>query len=45
MGRLEIFDLPIGRTMDLIACLSIYNGGADQKIKKKYKYDEAMMLG
>lgn len=44
MGRLEIFDLPIGRAMDLIACLSIYNGGSEQKIKKKYTYDEAMAL-
>ena len=44
MGRLEIFDLQYGRAMDLIACLSIYNGGAEQKIQKKYSYDEAMNL-
>lgn len=44
MGRLEIFDLPHGRTMDLIACMSIYNGGAEQKVKHKYSYDEAMAL-
>lgn len=44
MSRLEIFDLPYGRTMDLIACLSIYNGGAEQKIQKKYSFQEAMLL-
>lgn len=44
MSRLEIFDLPYGRTMDLIACLSIFNGGAEQKVKKKLTYDEAMGL-
>jgi hypothetical protein len=30
--------------MDLISCLSIYNGGAEQKIKKKWSYDEVMAL-
>ena len=36
---------PLGEMLDMIACLSIYEGLAEpKKIKKKWNYDDAMML-
>lgn len=45
MDRQETMNTRYGEMMDMIACLSIYNGGAEQKMpKKKYTFDEAMAL-
>lgn len=37
MSRQEILITPIGEMLDLLACLSIYEGGGNQKIKKDKK--------
>lgn len=45
MTRQEIMNTPHGEMMDMIACLSIYEGLAEpKKYKKKWNYDEAMSL-
>lgn len=45
MDRQETLCTRFGEMLDLINCLSIYNGGAEQKAeKKKYTFDEAMAL-
>ena len=33
-----------GEFLDLIACLAIYNGGAEEKTKKTWTFSEAMAL-
>ena len=45
MTRQEVITTPYGEMQDMINCLLIYNGGADQKIRKrKLTFDEAMSL-
>lgn len=45
MKRQEIIATRYGEMLDMISCLSIYNGGAEQKIKKrKLSFDEALSL-
>lgn len=34
MGKEEILCTPIGEMMDMLSCLSIYEGGAKQKAPK-----------
>lgn len=42
MSREEIDVTPYGEMVDLITCLSIFNGTAEQK--RKLSYDEAIKL-
>lgn len=42
MTRQETLDTPYGEMLDLINCLAIYNGGADEK--RKLTFDEIMNL-
>jgi hypothetical protein len=48
MSKREILITPYGEMMDMIACLSIYDGNAVPKSKKKNKrytaFDEAIKL-
>jgi len=45
MDRRETLTCRYGQMLDLIACLSIYNGTAEPKRKKKvYTFDEAIKL-
>lgn len=45
MDKREILVTPMGEMLDMISCLSIYNGVAKQKKKKrKLSYQEIMML-
>lgn len=48
MTRQEILCTPIGEMQDMISCLAIYEGTAEQKIekakKKHWSYDEAIAL-
>lgn len=45
MDRREIINTRYGEMLDMIACLSIFNGGAEQKnVGKKLTYDEVMEL-
>lgn len=43
MGRKETLLTTVGEMMDLMNCLSIYNGSAEPK-KPKLTYDEAISL-
>lgn len=43
MSRTEVLLTKVGEMMDMIACLSIYNGAAEPKERKK-TYDEVMSL-
>lgn len=40
----EILLMRYGDMMDMIACIAIDAGGAEQKIRKRYSYEEAMRL-
>lgn len=42
MTRQEVFDVPYGEMVDLINCLAIYNGGAEEK--RKLTFDEILNL-
>lgn len=46
MSKQEILVTPFGEMQDMIACLSIFNGNARQKINrsKDMTYDEAINL-
>ena len=45
MTRDEVLCTRYGEMLDMIDCLSIYNGGAEPKRKAKvYTYDEAIAL-
>ena len=45
MGRQEVINSRFGEMEDLISCLSIYNGAAEQATKKKPKsFDEIMQM-
>ena len=45
MGRQEVINSRFGEMEDLISCLSIYNGAAEQVTKKKPQtFDEIMMM-
>ena len=46
MSKQEILVTPFGEMQDMIACLSIYNGTARQKItgSKDMTYDEVMNM-
>ena len=43
MDKQEIYWTPIGEMMDMLACLSIYEGGAKQK-KGKMDFNEFLKL-
>lgn len=43
MSKQEILWTPIGEMLDLLACLSIYEGGAKQK-KPKMSFEEFLKL-
>ena len=43
MGKEEILCTPIGEMLDMISCLSIYEGGAKQK-PPKLSFDEILKL-
>lgn len=43
MGRQEILSTRWGEMMDMIACLSIYNG-AEPEEKKQYSFEDVMKL-
>jgi len=43
MDKQEIYWTPIGEMLDLLSCLSIYEGGAKQK-KPKMSFQEILML-
>lgn len=45
MQKTEIMDLKYGEMMDMINCMTIYNGGAKQKAKRRrLSYDDAISL-
>lgn len=45
MKRQEVINTSFGEMQDMVNCLSIFNGGADQKIKRrKLTFDEALSL-
>lgn len=45
MEKREILATPYGEMIDMISCLSVYQGTAREKKKpKKYSYDEAIAL-
>ena len=45
MSRQEIMNTRYGEMLDMIACLSIYNGGAEPKLKSRVmNYDDAINL-
>lgn len=44
MNRQETMSTGFGEMMDMISCLSIYNGGAEQKRESLKDYDEIMNL-
>ena len=45
MNRGEIEHTRFGEMIDMISCLSVYNGGAVEKEKKKtWTFDEVMAL-
>lgn len=44
MKEPEIMLMRYGDMQDMIACMAIENGGANQKIKKKMTYEEVMRL-
>ena len=44
MTKQEILVTPYGEMMDMISCLSIYEGNATQKIKRSWKYEDAIGL-
>ena len=44
MKENEIMLMRYGDMQDMIACMQIENGGANQKIKKKKTYEEVMRL-
>lgn len=44
MGKQEVMNTRVGEMLDMISCLSVYNGGAEAKNTKKYTFDEAMDL-
>lgn len=45
MDRQEIINTRYGEMLDMIACLSIYNGGAQPKKKKKImSYDDVINM-
>ena len=44
MNKQEILVTPYGEMKDMISCMSIYEGNARQKTKKKWTFDEAINL-
>lgn len=45
MSREEVNNTRYGEMIDLINCLSVYNGGAEvKKTKKKWSFEEVMAL-
>lgn len=44
MTRQEIINTRYGEMVDLITCLSIYNGNAEEKIKAKYSIDDIIKM-
>lgn len=45
MNRQEVLNCPYGEMMDLISCLSVYNGNAEVVEKKKPKtFDDVMSM-
>lgn len=45
LSRQEILNCPYGEMMDMISCLSVYNGNAEVVEKKKPKtFDDVMSM-
>lgn len=45
MQKTEILDLKYGEMMDMINCMTIYNGGTKQKaMRRRLSYDDAINL-
>lgn len=44
MTKQEILVTPYGEMMDMISCLAIYEGNANQKIKRSWTYEDAIGL-
>lgn len=44
MTREETMNTRFGEMLDLVSCLAIYNGGAEEKTKKTWTFSEAMAL-
>ena len=44
MDRQEVMLSKVGEMLDMISCLSVYNGTAELKDDKKLSYDEAISL-
>lgn len=42
MGRQEILATRYGEMLDLIACLSIYNGAEPGETRQKLRFDETL---
>lgn len=44
MTRQEVMDTRYGEMLDMISCLSVYNGAAKVKNKRVLSYDDAINL-
>lgn len=44
MTKEEVFHTRYGEMIDLLNCLSIYNGSAEPKTKRQMDYDEVMAM-
>lgn len=44
MTRAETMNTRFGEMLDMISCLAIYNGGAEEKVKKTWTFSEAISL-
>lgn len=44
MGRQEIITTRLGEMLDMIACLSIYNGAEPKEKSRPLSYEEAVQL-
>lgn len=44
MNRQEVMLTKVGEMLDMISCLSVYNGSAEIKENNKLTYDEAISL-
>lgn len=44
MSRQEILNELYGTYIDMISCLTVYNGNVKEKTKRAYTFDEAINL-
>lgn len=44
MSKQEVLSTPLGEMLDMISCLAIYSGGAKEKTKADFSFEQAMAL-